>query len=267
MHKNTRLVITGGGSGLGRELALKWAQQGAAICICDRDGSSARQVADEVNQAGGNSFAVQADVTSEADWQSVVEAVTKAWQGIDILINNAGVATAGNFETESIEQWQWILDINLLGIVRGCQAFLPVFKAQGSGQIINVASQAGITHMPCMGSYNAVKAAVIAFSETLKLELAGDNIQVSVICPSFFKTNLDQSMRTAQPHFRAKVARYFERASMTAEQVAEYIYQSAQTDAFMVLPHKEGRKAWYLKRFLPNRRYINMMLKMTRPRK
>ncbi|ALT00271.1 SDR family oxidoreductase [Lacimicrobium alkaliphilum] len=267
MQDKKRLVITGGGSGLGRALALRWARQGAAVCITDRDGEAADKVAEEVNLAGGESISVQADVTSEADWLTVLEQVQQHWGTLDILINNAGVATAGDFETESIEQWQWILDINLLGIVRGCQTFAPLFKQQGHGQMINVSSQAGITHLPSMGSYNAVKAAVIAFSETLRLELAPDNIQVSVVCPSFFKTNLDKSMRTAQPHFKAKVGRYFDRATLSAEQVSDYVYQSAQTDAFMVLPHKEGRKAWYMKRFLPNLRYINMMLKMTRPKK
>lgn len=197
MQDKKRLVITGGGSGLGRAMALRWARQGAAICITDRDAETAGKVAQEVTQAGGDAIAVQADVTSEADWLTVLEQVQQRWGGVDILINNAGVATAGSFETESIEQWQWILDINLLGIVRGCQTFAPLFKQQGHGQIINISSQAGITHMPCMGSYNAVKAAVIAFSETLRLELAADNIQVSVVCPSFFRTNLDKSMRTA----------------------------------------------------------------------
>lgn len=267
MQDKKRLVITGGGSGLGRALALKWARQGAAVCVTDREGEAADKVAEEVIQAGGESIAVQADVTSEADWLTVLEQIQQRWGALDILINNAGVATAGDFETESIEQWQWILDINLLGIVRGCQTLAPLFRQQGQGQIINVSSQAGITHMPGMGSYNAVKAAVIAFSETLRLELAADNIQVSVICPSFFRTNLDKSMRTAQPHYKARVGRYFERATLTAEQVADYVYKSAQTDAFMVLPHKEGRKAWYMKRFMPNLRYINMMLKMARRKK
>ncbi|GGD60094.1 SDR family oxidoreductase [Lacimicrobium alkaliphilum] len=267
MQDKKRLVITGGGSGLGRALALRWAQQGAAICVTDKDAESAARVAEEVVQAGGESFCVQADVTSEADWLTVLEQVQQHWDGADLLINNAGVATAGDFETETMEQWQWILNINLLGVVRGCQTFAPLFKKQGQGQIINISSQAGITHLPSMGSYNAVKAAVIAFSETLRMELAADNIQVSVVCPSFFRTNLDQSMRTAQPHFKVKVGRYFDRATLSAEQVADYVYKSAQTDAFIVLPHKEGRKAWYMKRFLPNLRYINMMLKMTRRKK
>ncbi|AWL12378.1 Gluconate 5-dehydrogenase [Saliniradius amylolyticus] len=261
MSQSKRVVITGGGSGLGQALAQQWSQAGARVCITDRNEADVKSVARQLEQQGGNVLALKADVTSEADWESVVAAVTEAWGGVDILINNAGVATAGALEAESIEQWQWILDINLLGIVRGCHAFGPLFRQQGSGQVINIASQAGVTPIPQMGSYNATKAAVVAFSETLRLEWIPAGLDVSVVCPSFFKTNLDKNMRTQQPELKTRVARLFAKASMTADDVAQVIIERAAKGQFMILPHREGRVAWYLKRFLPQGRYLRMMEK------
>ena len=115
-----------------------------------------------------------------------------------------------------------------------------------------------------MGSYNAVKAAVVGLSETMKLELVYDNIDVSVVCPSFFKTNLDESMRTSEPAMQTMMNRAFERSDITAEQVANTIYQQAAKRTFMILTHKLGKQAFLMKKLLPIEWYIKSMLKKTR---
>ena len=110
-------------------------------------------------------------------------------------MNNAGIATGGRIDVESLDEWDRVVDINLMGVVRGCRAFTPLFKRQRSGHIVNTASAAGLVHPPMMSSYNTVKAGVVALSETLSHELHPYGVTVSVVCPSFFRTNLADSIQ------------------------------------------------------------------------
>jgi short-subunit dehydrogenase len=174
-------------------------------------------------------------------------------------VNNAGVAGAGRIEALTLEDWSWILDINLLGVVRGCRVFAPLMKRQRAGHIVNVASMAGLLDMPLMSSYNASKAAVVSLSETLQNELAPDGIAVSVVCPSFFQTNLHESMRTPDEGLQRTVARLLERGPLPAEVVLDRIFAALEAGEFYVLPHPLGRKAWRAKRLLPRRLYLALV--------
>ena len=182
-----------------------------------------------------------------------------------MLVNNAGVATAGLLESESMEQWQWVLDINVLGHVRMSKAFLPLLKASTAVDkcVINIASQAGITPAPGMGSYNLSKAAMVSFSETIFLELAALNIHVSVVCPAFFETNLNTSLRTEQSGLSDLVTKMIKESGVSAEQIAAIIAKEVADKKFMIITHKEGRKAYRMKRFLPIEKYLNIMKKRT----
>jgi NAD(P)-dependent dehydrogenase (short-subunit alcohol dehydrogenase family) len=259
-----RIFVTGGASGLGREIAVRWAREGALVCIGDLNGLRGQETLDLIKAAGGEGIYRHCDVTKLADLQAVAAELQQIWGGVDVVFNNAGVATAGALAGETIEQWQWVLDINLLGVVRGCQAFAPVFKAQGKGHFVNTASMAGLVHPPMMGSYNAVKAAVVAFSETLRVELAPNNIGVTVVCPSFFRTNLTESMRSNSPAAAQKIERLFEKAPITAAEIAEQIYRAVEANRYLVLPHSGDRKAYWFKRLMPVNAYLNFMTKKTR---
>lgn len=265
----TRLLITGGATGLGKAIALAWSRHTSPlkICIADIHQQRGEETVADLIQLGVDAFYQQCDITSQTDVDALAKAVEDNWQGIDIVINNAGVATGGSLQGETIEQWQWVIDINLLGMVRVSQAFMPIFKRQGNGYFINIASQAGLTPIPFMNSYNAVKAAVVGLSETMKLELAYDNIDVSVVCPSFFKTNLDESMRSDDPAMHKMMGKFFEKAEMTTEQVADSIYQQANERRFLIMTHKLGKRAYLLKKLLPNHMYINKMLSQTKAMK
>ena len=266
----TRLIITGGASGLGKALALSYASNLGAnlqICIADINAERAAITISELQALKSDAFFYACDVTKQADVKGLYDIIQTKWQGVDIVINNAGVATGGSLEGESLEQWQWIMDINLLSMVRVCQTFYPAFVQQGGGYFINIASQAGLTPIPYMGSYNAVKAAVVSFSETMKLELAPDNINVSVVCPSFFKTNLDESMRSNNPASHKMINKFFAKADMTKEDVAESIYQQVSKKQFLILTHKLGKRAFLLKKLLPTQRYISNMLNQTKTMK
>ncbi len=264
---STRLLITGGATGLGKAIAVAWAKHlgtHVKICVADINEQRANETVKELTTFGAEAFFCHCDITQQSDIDQLKQSIVGKWQGVDIVVNNAGVATGGSLQGESIEQWQWVLNINLIGMVRVSQAFLPVFNSQGNGYFINVASQAGLTPIPFMNSYNAVKAAVISLSETMKLELAPNNIDVSVVCPSFFKTNLDESMRSSEPAMVTMMNRAFEKSDITAEDVAEKIYQQAQSREFLILTHKLGKQAYLMKKLLPSKWYIKSMLKKTK---
>lgn len=154
---------------------------------------------DSITQSGAAAFFLPCDITAEADIEALTGQLQSRWDKVDVLVNNAGVATGGALEFEDIQQWEWVININVLGMVRMCPAFVPMMKQQGAGKIVNIASQAAIPLAPLMGSYNTSKAAFVSFSETMHLELQGSKIHVSVACPGFFPTNLDESMRSKQP--------------------------------------------------------------------
>ena len=266
-----RILITGGATGLGQAIALKWAEKWVSkdisICIADINQERGDETVDMLSARGANAFYVHCDITSDNDVKALAQTIETRWGGVDYVFNNAGVATGGSLLDETIEQWQWVFDINVLGMVRVSRALLPLMRKQGSGYFINVASQAGLTPIPYMGSYNSVKAAVVSFSETMKLELAPDNINVSVVCPSFFKTNLDESMRSNNPASHKMINKLFAKADMTKEELAESIYQQVSQGKFLILTHKLGKRAFLLKKLLPTQRYISNMLNQTRTMK
>ena len=160
------------------------------------------------------------DITSDDDWAAAVDAVRERWGGLDVLVNNAGVAGGGRVDRCTLEEWQWITDINLFGLVRGTRAFVPMLKEQGAGHLVNVASLAGLVHPGGMGSYNAVKAAVVAFTETCGHELASYGIRASVVCPSYFRTNLMDSMQGSDEAVGRVVGGLVERSQVTADDIA-----------------------------------------------
>lgn len=256
------VLITGAGSGLGKAIAQQYVGMDVSLCIADVNADAAQQSAQELVNLGLDAWNIACDITSEKDIDALIDEVTKRWGSIDVLVNNAGVASGGALEFEDIDQWQWVMNINLLGMVRMTRAC--VLLMQPGSKIINIASQAGITPIPLMGSYNASKAAVVSFSETMHLELAHQGIQVSVACPSFFPTNLDKSLRSKQPGVGALVSKMLSKSDMDANQVAKAIIQQANAGRFMILTHKDGKTAYTLKRFLPTKTYLNMIKQKTK---
>lgn len=260
-----RVFITGGASGLGRALAERYARAGARVCIADVNEPRASETLTALTSGGAaEADFIRCDVTKEEDLLSARERLEQRWGGVDVVINNAGVAQSGAIEDVPLDDWRWILEINLLGVVRGCRVFTPLFKRQGSGHFVNVASMAGLLDVPFMSSYNATKAAVVSLSETLQNELAPDGIHVTVACPSFFQTNLGESLRTTDPGLRIAMDKLLARSQITAKDVAEDIFRAVEDKRFYVLSHKEGRRAWLLKRLLPRERYTAIIRKQMR---
>jgi NAD(P)-dependent dehydrogenase (short-subunit alcohol dehydrogenase family) len=260
---NRRVFVTGGASGLGRAIAERFARAGSRVAIGDVNDARGEEALSALRRLAPDALYLRCDVRKEEDLVAAARALDSAWGGVDVVVNNAGVAAAGPIEQVPIEDWQWILDINLLGAVRGCRVFTPGFKRQGHGHFVNVASMAGLLDVPLMSSYNASKAALVSLSETLQNELAPFGIGVTLVCPSFFQTNLGESLRTASPELRTTMAKLLSRSKLTAEDIADATFDAVSTGRFYLLPHTEGRVAFLVKRALPRALYRKFFERQT----
>jgi NAD(P)-dependent dehydrogenase (short-subunit alcohol dehydrogenase family) len=246
-----RAVITGAGSGLGRALSVKLAARGGRILICDIHLERAAETAKLVREAGGAAEVVHCDVTKVADLERAAETAEGLWGGTDLLVNNAGVAAGGYVGDIPLDDWEWIVRVNLWGVIHGCHVFVPRMKARRSGWVLNVASSAGIACLPEMASYNVTKAGVIALSETLHAELASHGVVVAVLCPTFFETNILESFRSPSRRQRALADAMFRRSKTTADQVAESGIRGIERRRVVIIPQADGRWLWRVKRLLP----------------
>lgn len=235
-----RVLVTGGASGLGAALVDEFLKRGDRVLVTD--------LADEYSTPAGAEY-LRLNVTSDGDWASVRSWVESEWGGLDVLVNNAGIATGGRIDVVSLAEWQGVIDINLLGVVRGCRTFVPMMKAQKSGHIVNTASLAGLVHPPAMASYTAVKAGVVAISETLSYELSPWNITVSAVCPGFFRTNLAASLAGSDTAVDKVAARLIEKSPLTAPQIAAEVMKGIDARRMVIQPDAPGRKAVWTKRF------------------
>jgi len=261
-----KILITGAGSGLGRALALAYAKADAQICVADVNSDGANETVEQITNLGGDAFFHSCDITKQADVDKLAIALADRWKSLDMLINNAGVATGGSLESESLEQWQWVLDINVLGQVRMTKAMLPLLRDSSAPEkdIVNIASQAGITPVPGMGSYSLSKAALVSYSETAHLELVHEGIHVSVACPSFFDTNLGDSLRSDDDAMHTTLNKLIAKSGITAAEIADKIQTAVAARKFLIVTHSDGRKAHYLKRFLPIERYLKIVAGQTK---
>jgi NAD(P)-dependent dehydrogenase (short-subunit alcohol dehydrogenase family) len=232
-------------------LAVDFAKRGWRVGVSDIIMGHAEETEGMVNAAGGHGQAFQCDVAKWDQVSSMAEAVVSKWGGVDIVVNNAGVSVIGFMETIPLENWQWIIDINLMGVVHGCKAFIPVFKKQGAGHIVNIASIAGFASTAALAPYNVTKAGVMSLSETLKMELLGDNIGVTVVCPSLFKSNLMDRQRFTDQSLQDRGIAFFETAKFTAEGVSRHIIRCIEKNRLYALPQKDARLVWKMKRYSP----------------
>ena len=189
-------VVTGGGSGIGRGMALAFADAGMKVVVVDIELPAAEKVAAEVAARGARALAVHTDVTRRASVEELAEQTWRELGAAHLLCNNAGVAVFGTLDEQRDSDWSWLLSVNLEGVVNGLQAFLPRMKAQpGPKHVVNTASVAGIAALPGLGIYTATKYAVVAISETLRLEGPRYELGCSALCPGAVHTNIMTSER------------------------------------------------------------------------
>jgi len=264
-----RAVVTGAASGFGRALALRLAGDHARLVLSDIDEAGLEQTAELAREAGAQARTLRCDVRDPDDVEAMAQLTDEEFGGVDLLVNNAGVAVAGAMGDVSLEDWHWQIDINLWGVIHGCHAFVPRMKAAGGGLILNVASSAGLACAPLMGPYNVSKAGVIALSETLYAELADDGIGVSVLCPTFFRTNIHLGSRTSDPTLLETTTRLVTKARWSAEQIAEHALEGLERGDLIIIPQPDGRAIWRAKRLLGGgfQRWMGKLMKSPRAMK
>lgn len=253
-----RVLITGAGSGLGLALALRYARSGARVACVDL--LPERADAACASLPGSGHLAHTADVGDDASMQALYDRIQRDWNGVDVLINNAGIASGGPMVDTTMDEWRRVLEIDLLGVVRGCRLFLPDMLKAGTGQIINTASFAGLAGAPGIMSYGVAKAGVIALSEQLRAEVHGNGIRVGVICPAFFRTNLMDTAIAAE-RLKAQVQKWMDTSPDTLDSVADKVFSDAERGRFLIIPTKREPMRWRIKRWAP-RLYFRMILKL-----
>ncbi len=250
-----RVVITGAASGFGRSLALALARKGCRIAIADIDAEGAEETLEMVIREGGSGETYRVDVSVATEVEAMAEHFFGVWGGVDLLVNNAGVAVGGFVGNIPLEDWEWLYGVNFWGVVYGCHSFIPRMKVQGGGHILNVASAMGITCLGELAPYNTAKAAVIALSETLRSELAPYSIGVTALCPMFFKTNLMDNTRI-ETEMEREIAHYaFNCARMSSDEVAERAVRAVEKNRLYCIPQPSGRAHWLIKRINPRLYY------------
>ena len=248
LAKEPCAVITGAASGFGRAMALVLAERGARLVLGDLDQAGLSETERIAKSKGARAVrCLVADVTRVESFEALAKACDQA---VDLVVNNAGVSSGGAVGEAPLEDWRWTLEVNLFGVLHGCHVFTPILRAQGHGHILNVASAAGLLSAPTMGAYNVSKAGVVSLSETLSAELEGTGVGVTVLCPTFFQTNIAKNGRFLDAKTRA-TAEKFVAEGKSADRVARAALRSVERGHLYSVPMTDGRMMWRLKRRAP----------------
>lgn len=250
--RNTRAVVTGGGSGIGRAFALELTRRDGQVVVADINPDAAAETVRLIEAAGGKGLAVTTDVTSEQSIRELAAAAIRWFGTPTLVVNNAGIGSGGTpIGQNPIPAWHKVIDVNLWSVVYGVEVFTPLLREAGRGGFINTASAAGFAVPPGSAGYNVSKAGVIALSETLASELYGTDIAVTVLCPTFVNTNIFKGELIDQSSVGAAV-RLAERG-LTADQVATFALDTHDRGRLYTLPQRDARLVWRYKRLAPAR--------------
>ena len=246
-------VVTGAGSGIGRSFAMELARRGGTVVYADIHLETAQETVNLIQSlTSSNAYAVQCDVGLKEHVKALAEQAEQLLgHPVTLLINNAGVGLGGKFDEVSLEDWQWCMHVNLWGVIHGCHYFVPQFKQQGFGAIINVASAAGFTAAPEMTAYNVTKASVLALSETLSAELRSANIRINVLCPTLVPTNIMKNGRLPKSYSGLADQLLMNHAFIDSEQVAKKTLNQLDANKLYTIPQPDAKLFWWMKRISP----------------
>ncbi len=246
-------AVTGAASGLGRAMANAFAAEGMHVALADVDLQNIFQVEKEIRSKGVRALSMRVDVSKAAEVDAFSEKTISEFGSVHLVCNNAGVSPLGAVWESTLADWQWILGVNLWGVIHGVRAFAPRLIAQNEGHIVNTASVAGLISPPGSGAYNATKHAVVALSESLHHDLRsrGAAVGVSVLCPAYVPTgisdsernrpgdllNADQPKSQYQTEKEAMLRKAVASGRLSADDVARAVVAAVKEDRFYVLTH------------------------------
>lgn len=238
--------ITGGANGIGLAIGKALAGRGANLMLVDLNEEGLAEAKRGFEGANIRVETAVCDVAQEAAVKAAADKAVEAFGKVHIIVNNAGVALGGQPGEIALQDWRWIVDINLMGVVYGVECLLPHIKSHGEGgHIINVASMAGHVAMPGMGPYHATKFAVVGYSEALRAELAGDNIGVSALCPGWVKTSIHTSIANRpsggvdlESEEQAEMGAIINNG-LPAETVGEWVADCVEANRLHIFTHAE----------------------------
>lgn len=245
-------VVTGAASGIGLGMARAFGGAGMRLVLADIEADRLDGVVAELTDAGQTAIGVRTDVSDADQVAALAEAALAEFGAVHLVANNAGVGVGGALDEMSIDDWRWIVDVNLWGVVHGVRTFLPILKRQGEGHISATASMAGLVGGPILGAYHTTKHAVVGLMDSVRGELAdeGSAVRASVLCPGAVDTNVTTSVRNRpdglSPHVTTDgEARYWERltatlaAGMAPDEVGELALDAVREERFWILTHPE----------------------------
>jgi NAD(P)-dependent dehydrogenase (short-subunit alcohol dehydrogenase family) len=249
-------VVTGAASGIGRGMAERWCREGMKVVLADVEEEALALVEKELSATGADVLAVRTDVSKADDMDALAQATLDHFGAVHLVCNNAGVGGGGLAQQLTEKDWQWVLGVNLWGVIHGQRVFLPTLIEQNEGHIVNTASVAGLISSPFMSPYCASKFAVVGISECLQKELAmqGSNVGVSVLCPGFVNTKIADSDRNRPAELQRDEAvvdeagmremlRQVVAAGMPCEDVAACVADAVKNDRFYILTHPDLKGA------------------------
>jgi NAD(P)-dependent dehydrogenase (short-subunit alcohol dehydrogenase family) len=252
-------VVTGAGGGIGRALARRCAREGMRVVLVDIDGEALARATAELGADGARTLAVPTDVSRAAEVEALAQRTLKAFGAVHLLFNNAGVTLPGSIWETTDADWEWVLGVDLWGVIHGVRAFMPIMLTGGEeGHIVNTASGAGLVPRPDMASYTVAKYGVVALSECLHHQLVerGAPIGVSVLCPGMVNTRILDAERNRPPALRDAISevplgpeararwqalRAQVEAGMSPEEVADCAFEAIRAGRFYALTHPELR--------------------------
>jgi NAD(P)-dependent dehydrogenase (short-subunit alcohol dehydrogenase family) len=266
MYHPRTAVVTGAGSGIGRAIAVALAGKGYKVGIVDVDTDGAGETLRMVERKGGSGETYKCDVSDFSEVQAMAEHFFDNWGEVGLLVNNAGIGGGGYVGETSIEDWEKVVGVDFWGVVYGCHAFIPRMKTQAGGHIVNTSSTSGLVPVMGFAPYNTSKAAVVALSETLLIELAPFNIGVTVLCPSIVKTNIMKNSLEVIDAGKYESLDWgielidigMERSKISVEDVARMVLDAVEKGRLFVVTNRPSRSNWRNYRISPERYYRAM---------
>ncbi len=258
--KDKVAVVTGAASGIGRAMAERFAAEGMKVVLADIEQGALAQTESEMKAKGATVLVVPTDVSKAGDVEALAEKAVDAFGAVHVLCNNPGVAVGGLSWQQTVKDWEWVLGVNLWGVIHGIRVFVPIMLGQDTeGHIVNTASGAGLHSGPWLAIYSVTKHGVVTLSEALHHELAlsGAKVKVSVLCPATVNTQIADAERnraaglrnepgqdTRSPQMQAmeQAFRHLLATGLTPEQVADHVFNAIRDEKFYIITHPETKE-------------------------